>query len=74
MVERGVRARAGQFRDELAGPITVTTQRRDAAQTSSPLELLPGNDPQFIRINSTVAGAGAGLALHAIALALTCPP
>ncbi len=46
----------------------------DAAQTSSPLELLPGRDLQFIRINGTVAGAGTGLALHAIALALTCPP
>jgi uncharacterized membrane-anchored protein YjiN (DUF445 family) len=73
MVEQGVRALAGQVRDELAGPITVTTQRPDAAQTSSPLELLLGDDLQFIRINSTVAGAGVGLALPA-ALARTCPP
>jgi uncharacterized membrane-anchored protein YjiN (DUF445 family) len=70
MVESGARALADQFHDELAGLVTGTIQRWDAAQTSSQLELLLGPDLQFIRINGTVVGAGVGLALHAIVLAL----
>ncbi|HYZ52888.1 MAG TPA: DUF445 domain-containing protein [Streptosporangiaceae bacterium] len=70
MVESGARALADQFHDELAGLVTGTIQRWDAAETSSQLELLLGRDLQFIRINGTVVGAGVGLALHAIALAL----
>jgi uncharacterized membrane-anchored protein YjiN (DUF445 family) len=70
MVESGARALADQFHDELAGLVTGTIQRWDAAQTSFQLELLLGRDLQFIRINGTVVGAGVGLALHAIALAL----
>jgi uncharacterized membrane-anchored protein YjiN (DUF445 family) len=70
VVESGARALADQFHDELAGLVTGTIQRWDAAETSSQLELLLGHDLQFIRINGTVVGAGVGLALHAIALAL----
>jgi uncharacterized membrane-anchored protein YjiN (DUF445 family) len=70
MVESGARALAEQFHDELAGLITGTIERWDAAETSSQLELLLGRDLQFIRINGTVVGAGVGLALHAIALGL----
>ncbi len=70
MVESGARALADQFHDELAGLVTGTIQRWDAAQTSSQLELLLGRDLQYIRINGTVVGAGVGLALHAITLAL----
>ena len=70
VVESGARALADQLHDELAGLVTGTIERWDAAQTSSQLELLLGRDLQFIRINGTVVGAGVGLALHAIALAL----
>jgi uncharacterized membrane-anchored protein YjiN (DUF445 family) len=70
MVESGARVLADQFHDELAGLVTGTIERWDAAETSSQLELLLGRDLQFIRINGTVVGAGVGLALHAIALAL----
>jgi uncharacterized membrane-anchored protein YjiN (DUF445 family) len=70
MVESAARALADQFHDELAGLVTGTIQRWDAAETSSQLELLLGHDLQFIRINGTVVGAGVGLALHAIALAM----
>ena len=71
MVESGARALADQFHDELAGLVTGTIERWDAAETSSQLELLLGRDLQFIRINGTVVGAGVGLALHAIVLALS---
>jgi uncharacterized membrane-anchored protein YjiN (DUF445 family) len=70
MVESGTRALADQFHDELAGLVTGTIQRWDAAETSTQLELLLGRDLQFIRINGTVVGASVGIALHAIALAL----
>jgi uncharacterized membrane-anchored protein YjiN (DUF445 family) len=70
VIESGARALADQFHDELADLITGTIERWDAAQTSSQLELLLGPDLQYIRINGTVVGAGVGLALHAITLAL----
>jgi uncharacterized membrane-anchored protein YjiN (DUF445 family) len=70
VVESGARTFAGQFHDELAGLVTGTIERWDAEETSSQLELLLGRDLQFIRINGTVVGAGVGLALHAITLAL----
>jgi uncharacterized membrane-anchored protein YjiN (DUF445 family) len=70
MVKSGARALADQFHDELAGLVTGTIERWDAAETSNQLELLLGPDLQYIRINGTVVGAGVGLALHAIALAV----
>ncbi|HLJ99804.1 MAG TPA: DUF445 domain-containing protein [Streptosporangiaceae bacterium] len=71
MAESGARALADQFGDELADLVTGTIERWDATQTSSQLELLLGRDLQFIRINGTVVGASVGLALHAIAQALS---
>ncbi len=70
LVESGARALAVQFHDELADLVTGTIERWDAAETSSQLELLLGHDLQYIRINGTVVGAGVGLALHAIVLAV----
>jgi uncharacterized membrane-anchored protein YjiN (DUF445 family) len=69
-VESGSKALADQFHDELAGLVTGTIERWDAAETSSQLELLLGRDLQYIRINGTVVGATVGLVLHAIVLAL----
>jgi uncharacterized membrane-anchored protein YjiN (DUF445 family) len=71
MIESGARALADQFHDELAGLVTGTIERWDAAETSSQLELLLGRDLQYIRINGTVVGAAVGLALHAIVLAVS---
>ena len=70
MIESGVRALADHFHDELADLVTGTIERWDATETASQLELLLGRDLQFIRINGTVVGAGVGLILHAIVLAL----
>jgi len=70
VLESGARRLADQFHDELAGLVTGTIQRWDANETSMQLELLLGRDLQFIRINGTVVGAGVGIILHAIALAL----
>jgi uncharacterized membrane-anchored protein YjiN (DUF445 family) len=56
----------GRFEDELAGLVSGTIARWDAHETSRRLELLLGPDLQYIRINGTVVGGLAGLALHAI--------
>jgi uncharacterized membrane-anchored protein YjiN (DUF445 family) len=70
MIESGVRALVDHFHDDLAGLVTGTIGRWDAAETSSQLELLLGRDLQYIRINGTVVGAGVGLILHAVVLGL----
>jgi uncharacterized membrane-anchored protein YjiN (DUF445 family) len=66
MIESGIRALVDRFHDELAGLVTGTIERWDAAETSSQLELLLGRDLQYIRINGTVVGAGVGLILYAV--------
>jgi uncharacterized membrane-anchored protein YjiN (DUF445 family) len=66
-LERAVRYVADQHGDEIGELITGTIARWDAEETSQKLELLLGRDLQFIRINGTVVGALAALAIHAIA-------
>ena len=66
LVDRGVRHIVGQFHDELAALVSGTIARWDADETSYRLELLLGRDLQFIRINGTVVGGIAGVAIHAI--------
>jgi len=70
-VERGVAYLADHFDGDIAGFVSSTISRWDAEETSSRLELLLGPDLQYVRINGTVVGAAAGLALHAIARALS---
>ncbi|WP_026448720.1 DUF445 family protein [Actinopolyspora mortivallis] len=54
------------YRAELVTLITDTVERWDAAETSRKIELHVGRDLQFIRINGTVVGALAGLAIHVV--------
>jgi uncharacterized membrane-anchored protein YjiN (DUF445 family) len=58
------------YRGEIAGVITETVERWDPRETTEKLELQVGRDLQFIRINGTVVGALAGLAIYTIATAL----
>ena len=53
------------YGDDLAAVISSTVERWDAEETSRRLELQVGRDLQFIRINGTVVGALAGLAIYA---------
>lgn len=53
-------------RDELTRTVTETVERWDAAETTRKIELQVGRDLQFIRINGTVVGALAGLAIHTV--------
>jgi uncharacterized membrane-anchored protein YjiN (DUF445 family) len=54
------------YGEDLASVISSTVERWDTAETSRRLELQVGRDLQFIRINGTVVGALAGLAIYAI--------
>jgi uncharacterized membrane-anchored protein YjiN (DUF445 family) len=67
LVESGVRYIAEHYRDEIAGLVSGTIARWDGEETSRKLELLLGRDLQFIRINGTVVGGLAGVAIHGIA-------
>lgn len=55
---------AEHFNSSIAGLVSNTVSRWDAEETALRLELLLGPDLQFVRINGTVVGAGAGLLLH----------
>jgi uncharacterized membrane-anchored protein YjiN (DUF445 family) len=70
LAERVVRLVAERFHDEIGSLVTATISRWDAAETSDKLELLLGRDLQFIRINGTVVGGIAGLAIHAVTTAV----
>jgi uncharacterized membrane-anchored protein YjiN (DUF445 family) len=69
-VQRGLDTAArvvfGHLEVELARLVSGTIARWDSADTSRRLELLLGPDLQYIRINGTIIGAGAGLVLHAV--------
>jgi uncharacterized membrane-anchored protein YjiN (DUF445 family) len=57
---------ATHYADDITDVISTTVARWDTDQTSRRLELQVGRDLQFIRINGTVVGALAGLAIYAI--------
>ena len=59
-----------RYGDELTRTITETVERWDAGETARKIELQVGRDLQFIRLNGTVVGALAGLAIHAVTRAL----
>jgi uncharacterized membrane-anchored protein YjiN (DUF445 family) len=69
-VERGVGYLADHFDGDIAAFISGTISRWDAEETASRLELLLGPDLQYVRINGTVVGAVAGLALHTVSAVL----
>jgi uncharacterized membrane-anchored protein YjiN (DUF445 family) len=57
---------ASQYGEGAADYIAATVQRWDPAETSDRLELVVGRDLQFIRINGTVVGGLAGLAIYVL--------
>jgi uncharacterized membrane-anchored protein YjiN (DUF445 family) len=63
---RGVLHVVSNYRDELTRVITDTVERWDGPETARRIELQVGRDLQFIRLNGTVVGALAGLAIHAV--------
>jgi uncharacterized membrane-anchored protein YjiN (DUF445 family) len=59
-----------RYRHDIASIITDTVERWDPAETTEKIELMVGRDLQYIRLNGTIVGALAGLAIYAIAHAL----
>jgi len=59
------------YANEVAAVISDTVKRWDADDASRRIELHVGRDLQFIRINGTVVGALAGLAIHTVAVLLS---
>lgn len=52
--------------DKVTGVIGETVERWDAEEASDRIELMVGKDLQFIRVNGTVVGALAGLAIYTL--------
>jgi uncharacterized membrane-anchored protein YjiN (DUF445 family) len=69
-VDEGVQRLVGHvvthYADDLTAVISTTVERWDTEETSRRLELQVGRDLQFIRINGTVVGSLAGLAIYAL--------
>ena len=61
-----VRFVAANYADEITSVIRETVERWDAEEASRKIELAVGRDLQFIRINSTVVGSLAGLAIYTV--------
>ena len=55
-----------RHRNELSVLITAVVKSWDPVEVSNKIEMEIGRDLQFIRINGTLVGGCAGLALHAI--------
>ena len=55
-----------RFSADAADLVSSTVARWDTEETSRRIELQVGRDLQFIRINGTIVGALAGLAIHAV--------
>ena len=58
------------YRHDIASVITDTVERWDPKETTDKIEALVGKDMQFIRINGTVVGSLAGLAIFVVATLL----
>ena len=65
-IEKVVGYLAEEYGHEIADLIATTVARWDGAEASRRIELQVGRDLQFIRINGTVVGGLAGLAIYSI--------
>jgi len=66
-IESGALYLTARYGAEAATLISDTVARWDASEASERIELQVGRDLQFIRINGTVVGALAGVAIYAFA-------
>ena len=69
-IVRAAQHLVSQYGVEITAIITETIERWDAEEASRRIELHVGRDLQFIRINGTVVGALAGLAIYTVAQVL----
>jgi uncharacterized membrane-anchored protein YjiN (DUF445 family) len=59
-----------RYRHDIASIITETVEKWDPAETTEKIELMVGRDLQYIRLNGTIVGALAGLAIFSVAQAV----
>ena len=59
-----------RHRHDIASIITDTVEGWDAEDTTRKIELMVGRDLQYIRLNGTVIGALAGVAIYTVAHAI----
>ncbi|MEO6652721.1 MAG: DUF445 domain-containing protein [Ilumatobacteraceae bacterium] len=64
-LERAVGHVVDHYRNEVSDLIANTVERWDGESTAQKMELQVGRDLQFIRINGTLVGGCAGVAIHA---------
>ncbi|WP_448851689.1 DUF445 domain-containing protein [Corynebacterium sp. 335C] len=69
-IEGAVRFLAENYAGEITSIISETVERWDADEASRKIELMVGRDLQFIRVNGTVVGALAGLAIYTLSTLL----
>ena len=62
--------RADNYADEVTSIISETIERWDADEASDKIELMVGKDLQYIRLNGTIVGALAGLAIYTVSYLL----
>ena len=69
-LDRRITGAAAFLADNYAGEVTAiiseTVERWDAAEASDKIELMVGKDLQFIRLNGTIVGALAGIAIYTV--------
>ncbi len=61
------------YRHDIASVVSETVRRWDAQEAAEKIELQVGKDLQFIRINGTVVGSLAGLAIYTFATLMIAP-
>ena len=69
-VRRAVAGTVADYGEQIVGLVSETVKSWDADTITNRLENAVGRDLQFIRINGTVVGGLAGVAIHGIDLAL----
>ncbi|MBA3743627.1 DUF445 domain-containing protein [Sporichthya sp.] len=67
-LEQAVRYAVTNYADQVVALIRDQVSRWPAAEASSKIETAVGRDLQFIRINGTVVGALAGVAIYSVAV------
>ena len=65
-IEGGARFVADNYADDITGIISDTIERWDGKEAAEKIELMVGKDLQFIRMNGTIVGALAGLAIYTV--------
>ena len=65
-IEGAARFIADHYANDITAIISETVKRWDAKEASEKIELMVGKDLQFIRMNGTIVGSLAGIAIYTV--------